>query len=117
MADEFDAKWEEFEAKCRACSNCGLRSGATNVVISRGGRHAPLMIIGEAPGEQEDIQGLPFVGRSGQLLQNLQRPVLRTVIDEQELAFRPVADALRGLRNLLVKCPQHRFLVVARHYD
>lgn len=71
MADEFDAKWEEFEAKCRACSNCNLRAGATNVVISRGGRHAPLMIIGEAPGEQEDLKGLPFVGRSGQLLQNL----------------------------------------------
>ena len=71
MADEFDAKWAEFEAKCRACSNCGLRAGATNVVISRGGRHAPLMIIGEAPGEQEDLKGLPFVGRSGQLLQNL----------------------------------------------
>lgn len=71
MADGFEAKWEEFEAKCRACNNCSLRAGCTNVVIYRGGRQAPLMIIGEAPGEQEDLQGRPFVGRSGQLLQNL----------------------------------------------
>ena len=71
MADEFDKKWEAFEARCKACHNCGLRDGCTNVVIYRGSRKAPLMIIGEAPGENEDIQGLPFVGRSGQLLQNL----------------------------------------------
>ena len=71
MADDFDARWEAFEAKCRACSNCGLREGCTNVVIYRGGRHAPLMIIGEAPGEQEDLQGLPFVGQAGRLLQLL----------------------------------------------
>ena len=71
MADEFDMKWEAFEAKCKGCNNCGLRAGCANVVIYRGSRKAPLMIIGEAPGENEDIQGLPFVGRSGQLLQNL----------------------------------------------
>ena len=71
MADDFDKKWEAFEARCKACHNCGLRDGCTNVVIYRGSRKAPLMIIGEAPGENEDIQGLPFVGRSGQLLQNL----------------------------------------------
>ena len=71
MADDFEMKWEAFEGKCRNCRNCGLRDGATNVVIYRGSRKAPLMIIGEAPGENEDIQGLPFVGRSGQLLQNL----------------------------------------------
>ena len=71
MADEFDMKWEAFEAKCKGCNNCGLRAGCTNVVIYRGSRKAPLMIIGEAPGENEDIQGLPFVGRSGQLLLRL----------------------------------------------
>ena len=69
--EDFDRKWSEFEDKCRACNNCGLRAGAQNVVIYRGGRHAPLMIVGEAPGEQEDIKGIPFCGRSGQLLQNL----------------------------------------------
>lgn len=71
MTEDFDMKWDLFEAKCKECHNCGLRDGCTNVVIYRGNRKAPLMIIGEAPGENEDIQGLPFVGRSGQLLQNL----------------------------------------------
>ena len=33
MADEFDMKWEAFEAKCKSCRNCGLRDGCTNVVI------------------------------------------------------------------------------------
>lgn len=69
--EDFDTKWSEFESRCRACSKCGLREGAQNVVIYRGGRTAPLMIVGEAPGEQEDIKGIPFCGRSGQLLQNL----------------------------------------------
>ena len=65
------SKWQEFEEACRNCHNCSLRDQATNVVIYRGGKNAPLMIVGEAPGEQEDLKGLPFVGRSGQLLQNL----------------------------------------------
>ena len=69
--EDFDAKWSVFENRCRTCSKCGLREGAQHVVIYRGGRTAPLMIVGEAPGEQEDIKGIPFCGRSGQLLQNL----------------------------------------------
>ncbi|MCQ2533721.1 MAG: uracil-DNA glycosylase [Clostridia bacterium] len=64
-------KWKLFEEECRNCSKCGLRDNATNTVIYRGSLNAPLMVIGEAPGENEDLQGLPFVGRSGQLLQNL----------------------------------------------
>lgn len=70
MADQV-LNWEEFESKCASCQNCDLCSGRTNIVIYRGARTAPLMIIGEAPGESEDLQGKPFVGRSGQLLQNL----------------------------------------------
>lgn len=68
---EFDKRWEEFENSCRVCRGCGLRDGATNVVIYRGNRHAPLMVIGEAPGRNEDELGKPFVGRSGQLLEHL----------------------------------------------
>ena len=69
--EEFNNKWNEFEAMCRACNNCPLRQNATNTVIYRGGRQAPLMIVGEAPGANEDMEGRPFVGRSGQLLQSL----------------------------------------------
>lgn len=70
-SDQFNQKWNEFEALCRSCSACPLRQNATNTVIYRGGRHAPLMIVGEAPGANEDMEGRPFVGRSGQLLQSL----------------------------------------------
>lgn len=68
---EFNSNWEEFESECRSCKDCGLCETVTNVVIYRGARQAPLMVIGEAPGANEDVQGKPFVGRSGQLLQNL----------------------------------------------
>ena len=72
MADtDIKAQWKSFEDSCRNCRACGLASTRTNVVISRGAKNAPLMLIGEAPGRDEDIKGLPFVGRSGQLLQNL----------------------------------------------
>lgn len=60
--------WPEFEEKCRACMQCGLGRTRTNIVIERGSRTAPLMLIGEGPGEQEDKQGKPFVGAAGQLL-------------------------------------------------
>ena len=53
---------------CKNCQRCGLAAGRTNVVISRGNPKAPIMIVGEGPGQQEDEQGLPFVGKSGQLL-------------------------------------------------
>ena len=58
--EEFNAKWEEFESACKACSRCGLRQNATNTVIYRGGRRAPLMIVGEAPGANEDIEGQDY---------------------------------------------------------
>lgn len=68
---EFDKKWEAFEKDCMDCNACGLCDGITHKVIYRGSRKAPLMVVGEAPGANEDEKGLPFVGRSGQLLQHL----------------------------------------------
>ncbi len=60
--------WQDFEEKCRSCRGCGLWSQRKNVVIYRGSVRAPLMIIGEGPGAQEDAEGLPFVGAAGRLL-------------------------------------------------
>jgi uracil-DNA glycosylase family 4 len=60
--------WEELHIECNNCRRCGLASTRTNVVIGKGNRNAPVMLIGEGPGEQEDIQGLPFVGAAGILL-------------------------------------------------
>lgn len=51
-----------------SCTKCGLHATRTNTVFSRGNPQAALCFVGEAPGEEEDLSGLPFVGRSGQLL-------------------------------------------------
>ncbi len=60
--------WKELEDKCTTCMKCELGKNRTNIVIERGSRTAPLMLIGEGPGKQEDKQGKPFVGAAGQLL-------------------------------------------------
>ncbi|MDK1018936.1 MAG: uracil-DNA glycosylase [Actinomycetota bacterium] len=53
------------------CTRCVLSESRTNVVFGAGAPDADVMIVGEAPGQQEDEQGVPFVGRSGQLLDRL----------------------------------------------
>lgn len=60
--------WEELEKACRSCEKCKLCETRTNCVFGTGNRSARLMFVGEAPGEQEDKTGTPFVGRAGQLL-------------------------------------------------
>lgn len=59
---------EELENQCKNCEKCPLCEGRTNVVFGMGNPEAKVMLIGEGPGENEDLQGKPFVGRSGQLL-------------------------------------------------
>ncbi len=56
---------------CAACRACGLAEGRQQVVVSRGNPRSPLLLIGEAPGAQEDALGRPFVGRAGQLLDRM----------------------------------------------
>ncbi len=60
--------WDELEKKCSECMQCSLGKTRTNMVFGRGSKTAPIMLIGEGPGEQEDKQGRPFVGAAGQLL-------------------------------------------------
>lgn len=60
--------WSQFAETCKSCTDCGLAATRKNVVIYRGSVRAPLMIIGEGPGEQEDETGIPFVGAAGKLL-------------------------------------------------
>jgi uracil-DNA glycosylase len=67
MVSELDV----VAAEARTCTRCGLAVGRTNVVFGMGDPGAELLLIGEGPGAQEDEQGLPFVGRSGQLLDKL----------------------------------------------
>ena len=62
---------EEAKSVAMTCKKCELCKGRTNVVFSDGTESAKIMIIGEGPGENEDLQGLPFVGRAGQLLDKI----------------------------------------------
>ncbi len=64
-------QWDELEAACKACKNCALWETRTNVVFGVGSRTAEVLFIGEGPGENEDLQGEPFVGRGGQLLDDM----------------------------------------------
>jgi DNA polymerase len=61
----------ELEREAAECTRCKLAAGRTNVVFGMGDPDADLMFVGEGPGAEEDKQGLPFVGRSGQLLDRL----------------------------------------------
>lgn len=63
--------WEELESTCNACTGCTLCQTRHNVVFGVGNREADIMFIGEGPGEQEDLQGIPFVGPAGQLLDQM----------------------------------------------
>ena len=56
---------------CNQCYRCGLADTRTHAVVGRGNLQASIMIIGEAPGQNEDETGLPFVGKSGQLLEKI----------------------------------------------
>lgn len=63
--------WPELEQAVKACTACGLREGCTQTVFGVGNRQAEWLVIGEAPGADEDKQGEPFVGRAGQLLNSM----------------------------------------------
>lgn len=63
--------WDELEHACKDCKDCGLCSTRHNVVFGVGNKDADVLFIGEGPGENEDLQGEPFVGRAGQLLDKM----------------------------------------------
>lgn len=69
------AGWDSLAAEVSACTRCELHCTRTQTVFGVGNRHATWMVIGEAPGEQEDLQGEPFVGRAGQLLNEMLRAI------------------------------------------
>ena len=60
--------WEELEEAIKDCNKCKLCRGRKNIVFGTGNKEAELMLIGEGPGADEDIQGIPFVGKAGQLM-------------------------------------------------
>jgi DNA polymerase len=67
--------WPALRAAVAGCTACGLCRGRQNTVFGVGHERAHWMLVGEAPGQQEDQQGEPFVGKAGQLLDNMLRAV------------------------------------------
>ncbi|MCL2158687.1 MAG: uracil-DNA glycosylase [Oscillospiraceae bacterium] len=61
-------EWEKLYEQCANCELCELHKTKTKVVFGKGSQQAKIMFVGEAPGEYEDREGLPFVGRAGKLL-------------------------------------------------
>lgn len=66
-----DVEWPELKQKVQDCELCDLRSGCNQTVFGTGSENADWMLIGEAPGEDEDISGEPFTGHAGRLLNNM----------------------------------------------
>jgi len=66
-----DPKWQELKNECLACRRCPLCVTRHNVVFGVGPEHTQVLFVGEGPGEQEDLQGEPFVGKAGQFLDDM----------------------------------------------
>lgn len=64
-------EWNELQIACSECTRCGLCESRHNVVFGVGNRNADVMLVGEGPGEQEDLRGEPFVGPAGKLLDEM----------------------------------------------
>lgn len=63
--------WESLREECLSCRRCALADNRHNVVFGVGNQSAEVLFIGEGPGENEDLQGEPFVGRGGKLLDEM----------------------------------------------
>lgn len=69
---DINSAWQELKNKIETCRKCGLCETRHNTVIGEGPtQNCKVMIVGEAPGEDEDLQGRPFVGKAGQLLTDI----------------------------------------------
>lgn len=63
--------WDKLEQQCKGCTKCALCKTRNNVVFGVGPKTADILFVGEGPGEQEDLQGEPFVGAAGKLLDDM----------------------------------------------
>lgn len=63
--------WNALKQTCMSCTRCGLCETRHNVVFGIGSENADILFVGEGPGEQEDLQGFPFVGPAGKLLDDM----------------------------------------------
>ena len=68
VADLKTARWEDIKAIADRCHVCPMAKERTHTVVADGAPGCPIVMVGEAPGREEDLQGIPFVGNSGRLL-------------------------------------------------
>lgn len=102
--------WDDLATRVQGCQSCGLASMRTQTVFERGHRGASWFIVGEAPGEQEDRQGLPFVGAAGQLLDQM---LLATGLDLEKDVY--IANVLK-CRPPANRNPQATEVQACQHY-
>jgi DNA polymerase len=69
--EEKNVSWQNLKARVKSCTDCKLRSGCTQTVFGVGDENAEWLLVGEAPGAEEDRLGEPFVGQAGKLLDNM----------------------------------------------
>ncbi|MCI4330546.1 MAG: uracil-DNA glycosylase [Thermoplasmata archaeon] len=89
-APAFPSGWAELVEEIRGCTRCQLHRTREHVVVYRGGMQPRVLFVGEAPGAEEDRQGIPFVGRSGQRL-------------DRAIAYVGLGSTQFGILNL-IKC-------------
>jgi uracil-DNA glycosylase len=87
--------WPALREAVASCTACSLCRGRTNTVFGTGNPGARWMIVGEAPGEQEDLRGEPFVGKSGQLLDSMLRALQLTREDDTATRQVYIANTLK----------------------
>lgn len=75
VPDVSSLNWHELQDRIAACKRCELCKTRTNTVFGVGNRNADVMVIGEAPGADEDAKGEPFVGKAGKLLDNMLKAI------------------------------------------
>jgi DNA polymerase len=85
--------WHALQQAVAACTACGLCATRRHTVFGVGHPHAEWMVVGEAPGEQEDLQGEPFVGAAGQLLDQMLRALGLSRTPVPPPLFQPAGDA------------------------
>ena len=71
MSGRIPTEWEALERRCLDCRACPLAETRTRVVFGVGPTRTPVLFVGEGPGQQEDLQGEPFVGPAGKLLDEM----------------------------------------------
>jgi DNA polymerase len=108
--------WDVLKAEVQNCTQCGLCNSRTQTVFGTGNQHADWLLIGEAPGQQEDEQGEPFVGVAGQLLTEMLRAIglnREDIFITNILKCRPPnnrdphADEIKSCKNYLQRQLQH----------